>query len=113
MKKAYRVCKSYEFTSIIQHRSFVISSSFVCYYMPRKESHARVGISVGKKLGNAVVRNKVKRQVRSMVDDIYDFNETFDTIIIVRPRYHQKSYQENWKQLKQDKERLEKRKDKR
>ena len=48
-----------------------------------------------------------------MVDDIYDFNETFDTIIIVRPRYHQKSYQENWKQLKQDKERLEKRKDKR
>lgn len=81
--------------------------------MPRKESHARVGISVGKKLGNVVVRNKVKRQVRSMVDDIYDFNETFDTIIIVRPRYHQKSYQENWKQLKQDKERLEKRKDKR
>ena len=73
MKKAYRVCKSYEFTSIIQHRSFVLSSSFVCYYMPRKESHARVGISVGKKLGNAVVRNKVKRQVRSMVDDIYDF----------------------------------------
>lgn len=40
---------------------------------------------VGKKLGNAVVRNKIKRQVRSMVDDCFDFNEAFDTIIIVRP----------------------------
>mgnify|MGYP003183867986 CR=1 FL=1 len=57
MKKAKRVCKNYEFTSIIQHRTFVKSSSFVCYFEARKCEHARVGISVGKKLGNAVVRN--------------------------------------------------------
>lgn len=109
MKKAKRVCKNYEFTSIIQHRTFVKSSSFVCYFEARKCEHARVGISVGKKLGNAVVRNKIKRQVRSMVDDCFDFNEAFDTIIIVRPRYHQQSFEENFNELKNDRKRILKR----
>ncbi len=101
MKKEYRVCKNQEFSSIIQHHSFVKSSSFVCYYIKRKEDHARVGISVGKKLGNAVKRNKIKRQVRSMVDSLFRFDEEFDCIFIVRPRYTKLSYQENYDQLKQ------------
>lgn len=110
MKKEKRVCKNYEFTSIIQHHTFVKSSSFVCYFKSCKEEHARVGISVGKKMGNAVVRNKIKRQVRSMVDECFDFKEAFDTIIIVRPRYHQQSYEKNLNELKMDRERIIKRK---
>lgn len=109
MKKQFRVCKNYEFSSIIENRTYVKSSSFVCYFQARKEEHARIGISVGKKLGNAVIRNKVKRQVRSMIDDIFDFNEKYDLIIIVRPMYHKNTYQENYDELKIDKGRLEKR----
>lgn len=109
MKKEFRVCKNYEFSSIISKRNFIKSSSFVCYFEPRKEEHARIGISVGKKIGNAVCRNKVKRQVRSMIDDIFDFNENYDLIIIVRPIYHKQSYQENFEELKTNKRRLEKR----
>lgn len=48
MKKKYRVCKNYEFSSIIQKRKFIKTSAFVFYYQPKKEEHARVGISVGK-----------------------------------------------------------------
>ncbi len=110
MKKEKRVCKNYEFTSIIQHHTFVKSSSFVCYFEPRKQEHARVGISVGKKMGNAVVRNKIKRQVRSMVDVCFDFDEDFDTILIVRPRYHQQSFEENLNELKKNRKRMIKRK---
>ncbi|MBQ0065664.1 MAG: ribonuclease P protein component [Firmicutes bacterium] len=108
MKKERRVCKNYEFSSIIQNRQFVKSTSFVCYYQKKKEEHARVGISVGKKLGNAVHRNLVKRQVRSMIDSIYNFEEDYDTIIIVRPPYIKKNYQENFEELKKDKTRIEK-----
>ena len=48
MKKEYRVCKNYEFSSIIGQKRYVASHSFVCYFEQRKNEHARVGISVGK-----------------------------------------------------------------
>ena len=98
-----------DFFIIILQR-FQCVSSFVCYFEPRKQEHARVGISVGKKMGNAVVRNKIKRQVRSMVDVCFDFDEDFDTILIVRPRYHQQSFEENLNELKKNRKRMIKRK---
>ena len=51
-------------------------------------------------MGNAVIRNKIKRQVREMVHDIYTFDENFDTIILVRPKYHEeviKTTKNSWK----------------
>lgn len=99
MKKLYRVKKSDEFAKIMNYKKFYTCPSFSLYVKPRVEEHARVGISVGKKLGNAVVRNKVKRQVREMIHEIYNFGESFDTIILVRVKYHEESYINNKKLL--------------
>ena len=107
MKKERRICKNYEFSSIIQNRNFFKSSAFVLYFSDRKEEHARVGISVGKKIGNAVQRNRVKRQVRSMVDSLFDFSEAYDVILIVRPYFTSRSYQENLDDLKKVKNRVD------
>ena len=43
--------------------------------------------------------NKIKRQVRMMVQDIYSFEEKFDTIILVRVKYHEENYINNKKLL--------------
>jgi ribonuclease P protein component len=99
MKKEYRVKKSQEFAEIMNYKKFYTCPSFAIYVKPRKEDHARVGISVGKKMGKAVVRNKIKRQVRMMVQDIYSFEEKFDTIILVRVKYHEENYINNKKLL--------------
>ena len=99
MKKKYRVKKAGEFQTIIEHRKFVSCPSFVLYVKARKEEHSRIGISVGKKLGNAVVRNKTKRQVRMMFQEIYDFDENFDGILIVRKKFLEQSYADNKKDL--------------
>ena len=96
MKKEFRVRKNEEFARIISEKRSVSNSSFVVYYSGRKEEHARVGISVSKKLGDAVDRNRIKRQVREMVRALIDFTECpKDLIVIVRKPYLEKAFLEN------------------
>ena len=88
MIKKYRVRKNEEFSKIISKRNSLASSSFVLYFDKSKENYSRVGISVSKKLGNAVVRNKIKRQIRMMLSNMYDFdNVGLDLIIIAKNKY--------------------------
>lgn len=94
MKKELRVKKNYEFSSIIQKRKSVKSPAFVLYFDAAKQPHARAGISVGKKLGNAVVRTRVKRQLRAMIDEVFTFEEPMDVIIIARPPFLNRNYAE-------------------
>ncbi len=99
MKKMYRVKNSREFQSIIHRKKYFANKSFVLYVSLRNQPYSRVGISVGKKLGNAVQRNKIKRQIRMMMQEIHSFEGKFDVICIARPGYLEQSYELNKKEL--------------
>ncbi len=100
MIKKYRVKKNEEFASIISRKKSLASNSFILYYFDNKEEHSRVGISVSKKLGNAVVRNKIKRQIRMMLANFYDFDNTkLDLIVICRKAYLDSSFVDNQNDL--------------
>lgn len=99
MKKEYRIKKNEEFQSIILKKQIVSNRCFVIYYR-KNVTHLRVGISVSKKLGHAVVRNKIKRQVRMMVHDVFDEKQKMDLIIIVKFGFLKNTYEENKKEIK-------------
>lgn len=95
MKKKFRVKRNEDFQSIISKRQSFACKEFVIYVAKNNCSYGRVGISVSKKLGNAVVRNKIKRQVREMVYKTVNFEEGYDYVVIVRHAYLNKSFEEN------------------
>lgn len=101
MKKRFRILKNDEFSKLIQKRQMQKSPAFVLYTLPCKEDQARVGISVGKKLGKAVVRTRVKRQMRALIDSVYTFDEPFDSVLIVRPAFLTLSFEERKRMLEQ------------
>lgn len=95
MKKQFRIKKSEEFQEIMKYKRFYTSPTLTLYVKPKKEEHSRIGLSVGKKMGKAVQRNKVKRQIRMMVQEIFTFNEKYDAIILARPKFNEESYLTN------------------
>ena len=100
MKKAFRIKKNEEFSKLIAQKHSFAFNEYIIYAAKRKEDKARFGISVSKKIGKAYVRNKVKRQLRMMIQEEIDFYEyEYDIIVIVRQKYLEKDYLTNKKSL--------------
>ena len=53
----------------------------------------RIGFSVGKHVGGAVIRNRVKRRLRMIVREL-DWRPGFDLVIVTRPEARTATYRE-------------------
>lgn len=86
MKKAYRVKKNNEFQEVFKKGKSFANRQFVVYSLKKPDqSHFRVGISVSKKLGNAVMRNRIKRYIRQAFHELEkDLEDDYDYIVIAR-----------------------------
>jgi len=96
MKKINIVKDNKQFNSIIEKSKSYKNKNLVLYVEENNDNkYYRFGISVGKKIGNAVTRNRLKRQLRNIIDNNKKFYENNkDYIIIVRKNCLNASYSE-------------------
>lgn len=62
--KPNRLLRRAEFDLVFKHGSKQVGKHFVCYTVRREEPGSKLGLVVSRKVGKAVVRNRVKRHVR-------------------------------------------------
>ena len=84
--KRYEMVKSHEEFNEIINKGNRLKGKYAYIFSKEKEfDKPNFGIAVGKKLGNAVVRNKFKRQFRNIVDKnrfLFKNNNNYKKIII-------------------------------
>lgn len=102
MKIINRIKESNDFAKAIRNGKTYHSESFRVHTYKTENNRIRVGISASKKLGNAVVRSRVKRQVRAMCREIINFeSNSLDIVIIVKANFLEKDFIDNKKVLKE------------
>ncbi|MBR5121800.1 MAG: ribonuclease P protein component [Oscillospiraceae bacterium] len=73
------------FTKLYKKGKFSASPDIVMYFIPNKLPFNRVGITAGKKIGNAVLRNRAKRIIRAAYRNCEElFPIGFDIIFVAR-----------------------------
>lgn len=85
MKKKETIKKSEEFTYLINNSKYLKTKEYIIYYKDNNLNKKRFGIAISNKVGNAVTRNKLKRQTREIIDKLkYLFKNNRDYIIMIR-----------------------------
>ena len=92
MKKKNIIKSKLDFTKIIKNCSCYKNKYYVIYYCKR-EKYNRYGISVPKKTGKAYLRNRIKRQIKNIIDNNqFIIPNAYDYVIIIRKRLIELNY---------------------
>lgn len=97
MKKMQRLKKNSDFQKVFKNGRSMANRQFVVYqYKHYRDNHSqyfRVGLSVSKKIGNAVTRNRIKRYIKDVIHRLDNrLPAGYDLIIIARKPTHEMDY---------------------
>ena len=87
--------KNSDFSSVYHSGKSYANKYLIMYVMKNESDSVRIGISVSKKVGNSVVRHRVKRLIKESCR-LHDgqFRPGYDLVIIARKTAVGKSFEE-------------------
>ncbi len=90
MKRRRRLSRSRDFDAVYRKGRSVSTRYLTLYWFPREGDadgdEPRVGLAVSRKVGDAVVRNRLKRRLRALFDELApSLGRGRDYVAIARP----------------------------
>ena len=93
MKKINIIKSNDEYNRIIKNIKPYKFMDYIIYLEKVNTENYCFGFSIGKKVGNAVTRNKIKRQIKNIIDE-KNYQNNFNCIIMVGKGILNKTFQE-------------------
>lgn len=93
MNKQFIISKNKEILYVIKNGKKISNEFYNIYNIESKNKYSRFCISVSKKYGNAVERNKIKRQIRNILTT-NDIKMGYNYVIIIKPVVKELKYQD-------------------
>jgi ribonuclease P protein component len=66
LRPSERLRRPSDYQQVFQHGTKLVAPLFVLYVLPTSAPRSRLGMAVSKRVGGAVVRNRVKRRLREL-----------------------------------------------
>lgn len=97
--KSYRLLRRYDFTRLSSNANVVSRSGFLIVWKNFGYDKPRIGITASRKVGGAVVRNMIKRQVREFFRHNVHTIPPVDLNVIIRRRASEMDFSELYHEL--------------
>ena len=94
LKKINRLKKRYQFNYVYKSGEHVSGEHMVLYVASSKTKNIKVGLAVTKKVGHAVVRNKVRRRLREIIKkQVPNLKQNNNIIVVARDNITEASFE--------------------
>lgn len=95
-----RLRASRDFRRVQGRGQKVRQTDLLLLYLPGQTPQSRIGLTVSRKVGNAVIRNQVKRRLREGLRHVYDHLQgRWDVVVIAHPSAAAATAESLWSQL--------------
>lgn len=86
MKYTVKIKENKDFLSLYKKGKYTAGKNVVVYYKKNRTGRTALGITAGKKVGNAVTRSRCRRIIRAAFQSCEeDFPKGYDYVIMARP----------------------------
>ena len=90
--KTKRLVTNAQFKAVLERRISVSDGMLTIYVTENNFEHSRLGVSVGKGCGNAVMRNRLKRLLREVFrQNQYQIPQGFDYLVMISRQLQKKT----------------------